>query len=755
MDLSKFSFRLQVFDGEITNTSLRDTINSLKVNSDQIFQWDAERIAVSVEMKVDLPPLGNFQGVDIRSVEPILLVFHLSEYPTDPPKAYPDRIDFPKNSLAHLYVAVNDKPPGFCLVRGGLKEWYANKRISDLIIRIQNWLRDAAAGVLTVDGDEFDPLRLEGYSGTVVYDYDAIVKVAQENQSFHPDSNFALAFFERTHEGSLTFTFQNFITKQNIENTLEVFIKEKAKDQTSASTKKFNFGYILWSLQNDVFDEYDVSLPGDLTSFRAYCTKYKIDFSALERYIAAEDLNNTVLIPVILAIKRPRKIIGYSSNIEFINFYLRVDSPDVEEGAIINNVPVKFQSHNQPLTVEKALKISGLGEAIPGINLVFGCGALGSKVVMHFARSGIVNNLLFDPDNFSSHNLVRHTLLSNHVGMNKAMALEQVIKQIFYSQKLFTFNASRIEKEFLKDELVNKCTWIFDFTASMAFFQRLVNLKNIKGPTLSCGFITHFGKLGILFIEGKDRTPRIDDLKALLYDNYKSHTFISEWLKEEANGANSGLIEVNVGVGCNSETIVLSDEIVSLHAAFFASVIKNEMRHNSGRARMYISKVSNSDSFGVSTYELDIPPLTTLTPLNDPSWEVRIKKSILEVLKSQMGLAMPRETGGVLIGRANYKTKTIHVTDVILEPPDSRSNHVCFFRGIAGLSDEVDVINRESGNQLGYIGEWHTHPFGPDEMSDTDYRTIRKFRRQFNELSSPLPVFLLIVTPTIIVTYVY
>ncbi len=107
------------------------------------------------------------------------------------------------------------------------------------------------------------------------------------------------------------------------------------------------------------------------------------------------------------------------------------------------------------------------------------------------------------------------------------------------------------------------------------------------------------------------------------------------------------------------------------------------------------------------------------------------------------------------MGCANYKTKTIHVTNLIKAPPDSTGNEVCFFRGVKGLPDSIGEINRLSGNQLGYIGEWHTHPFGPNQMSSTDAATVRKYKAEFNHLSTPLPVFLMIITPTHILPYVF
>jgi len=99
--------------------------------------------------------------------------------------------------------------------------------------------------------------------------------------------------------------------------------------------------------------------------------------------------------------------------------------------------------------------------------------------------------------------------------------------------------------------------------------------------------------------------------------------------------------------------------------------------------------------------------------------------------------------------------KAIHVTDIITAPDDSKSNAVCFYRGIYGLPEKVKEINEKSGNQLGYVGEWHTHPFGPNSLSTTDMNTVKRFKKELDSLVNPLPVFLTILTPTHLLSYVY
>ena len=756
-----FSESLLEFAGEITNPALLESIKDLLFflgkKKLKVLVWGDDLIAIPLKVEVDLPPLGNFQNIDIRKSEPILIVVNLKQYPIVPPRVFPDRLGFPKDQLAHLYVAQKGKPPAFCMIRGDLADWYANKRLKDLYIRIENWLRDAANGELTEDGNQFDPIRLEGYRGTMIYDYDQIAEIVNNKRAPLPQTNFAIGLFERNSlEGNLSFKLNRIITAENFKETFDEFKKEKEKDSVVQLKKNFHFGYIVWSDESIAFNHYSVDLPDDWQSFRHFCRRHGIDTGALEKKIAEDDLNFFVLIPVIAAIRRPKKIIGFSGDIEFFNFTLAVNSGDVEGEKIINNVSASFYKHGQPLSRQKAKEISGFHADLGHYALIAGCGALGSKIIMHFARSGSTDYLMIDPDNLSPHNLVRHALLGNSEGLDKAIALKKEIAAVYPYEKLSLLIASKNSgMNCFTPELIKLFNWIFDFTASNAFFQVLVKAEPELNTRVCRAFITDFGNLGVLYFEGKQRNPRIDDLQVMLYAQFRKLEGVAAWLKRESEtkGVN---VTITVGVGCNSETTILADDIVSLHSAYFSGVIKTESNAQpTEKGRIYLNEIKTEPFFYNAPKLINVRPMIVVNALNDPSWQIRVKPGIIEIMKSEMGLAMPNETGGVFIGRSNYKTKTIHIVELIKAPPDSKANAVCFFRGIEGLPQAIAEVNDLTGNQLGYIGEWHTHPFGPNRLSNVDMDTVRRFKKDFDRLPTPLPVFLMILTPTDLLPYVF
>jgi len=753
-----FSSTLADFTEEITNPELQGSLNeicrSLAIKSPKLKLWNDGYVALPLKLPVDLPSLGNYEDLDIRAVEPVVVVFDVKKYPAIPPTVYTDRMDFPKDKLAHLYIAKKERPPAFCLVRGSMADWYAGKRPADLPIRVRNWLRDAALGSLTEDGNQFDPLRIEGYSGRLIFDYEPFAATVLQQQAYNPGENFALAVFKRT--ASLTYKFSEFITVENQTEVVKMLLKAAESKEDDVNADHYHIGYIVWDDRETIHSQYQIDHPEDWQQLKTYALQYGIDMDPLERFLVEKDMNRFKGVPIVLAIRRPKQVIGYSEAIEFSNHMTILDSTDKADGKLINNISVLLFVHNQPLTEKLARRISGITEPIEGIGLIVGCGALGSKVAMHLARSGQVDFIYVDPDKLAPHNMVRHALLPQHVGLNKATSLADAVKEMYPGQSILPVGNIALTDPNLNDEVYNKAyQWIFDFTASEAFFNTVINAMDLKTNVCRAN-ISDKGNLGIMFLEGADRNPRIDDLQVSLYQKYNEVTWVNDWLRSEATDAESGNVMVTVGVGCNSETTLLPDDLVSTHAAFMSANIKRDCRKDDVReGKIYISRVDDKDGYHITTQTFTVPKFTVIYAQNRTDWEVRYAATVIETMKAQMGLKMPNETGGVFLGSVNYKTKTIHVVDIITEPADSVSDEICFHRGIDGLPEKVQEAHEGSGGQIGYIGEWHTHPFGPNTMSTKDMQTARKFKAKLNQMDNPLPVFLTIVTPNGILPYVF
>lgn len=759
MVIEKFSDSLPEYNDNIENPALQDSFKSLEriVGSKlKMLDWGNGRIAVPLDVEVDLPSLGNVESLDIRKTESIILVFDLINYPSASPMVFTDRLDFPKNNLAHLYVAANNRPPAFCYVRGNRDEWYANKRIEDLVVRISNWLRDAAAGELTDDGEQFDPLRLEGYSGTIIYDYDTILDIIINNKPFPYFRMVAIALFEGAKESNKnTFKFVKLLTSENALDTIKEVNEERKKSKDDFSQKIYQYGYIVWGEESSISNYYCVNLPKNWYKFIEFSEMYGIDHNELGNFVEEyPNINEPARYPVIVAIRRPKQLIGYSSSIEFINFCFKIDSDEVKDEKIINKISIDFYSHNQPLTQSQAAQISNFQIKSNFRTIIFGCGALGSKIIMHMSRAGYTDLSLVDPDSLSPHNLVRHALYSEDEGANKALALTNKIKKMYPFQNVIALGIE--DKQVINEKVfIGMHDWVLDFTASPAFFTKLSTIESLTEKNVVSAMISDFGNLGILYKEGNNRNPRIDDLQAHLYGLSLRNANIREWLQREKLANSNNNITVRVGVGCNSETTILSDDKISSHAAYFSGVIKREMSNNSADGKINLCRINDETSYDIGTETINVSPVHIFEAINDTTWSIRVQDEVYKKILKEFSIGGESETGGVFIGYCNHKIKTIYVVDSILAPKDSEANSIHFMRGIDGLPEEIECAIKSSGGQIGYIGEWHTHPKGPNALSDQDMESVSKHKSEFEKLNPPLPVFLTIITPHGLFPFVY
>lgn len=339
--------------------------------------------------------------------------------------------------------------------------------------------------------------------------------------------------------------------------------------------------------------------------------------------------------------------------------------------------------------------------------------------------------------------------------MNKAQAIKDTIEGIFYSDKtvkidIIKESALNIFLSEHREDILNQHSWLIDTTASSMMLNLLSHTDFPN--TLSCCRceIAHQGQLGFLSVEGTNRNPRLDDLQVLMFDMAIEYSAISQWLQsnreQREQMVGSVLEEINIGISCSSETMRLSDELVSLHAASFATgfrrMVKKRRTNNVGRIQ--ISQYSEEGNITTVVQQFDIPPLSIIKARNNPYWQVRLKYGLEKELKKLLRQAIPNETGGLLIGIVNFKRKIIYITRILPAPPDSKSYPYAFVRGIKDIPKKVLEIENLTGGILGYVGEWHSHPTGGPELSCKDKETVEKVKSNLDAI--PLPTHVMIVT---------
>lgn len=90
---------------------------------------------------------------------------------------------------------------------------------------------------------------------------------------------------------------------------------------------------------------------------------------------------------------------------------------------------------------------------------------------------------------------------------------------------------------------------------------------------------------------------------------------------------------------------------------------------------------------------------------------------------SQLSLKKyPNEFGGFLIGYYNNNNKSLVITGSIL-PKKYKGTPNLFNRSSIGIEEQLKDLYEEEPKKY-YVGEWHTHPNGSTQYSNTDLNAM-------------------------------
>jgi integrative and conjugative element protein (TIGR02256 family) len=171
------------------------------------------------------------------------------------------------------------------------------------------------------------------------------------------------------------------------------------------------------------------------------------------------------------------------------------------------------------------------------------------------------------------------------------------------------------------------------------------------------------------------------------------------------------------------------------------------------QGKIQVSVVHWDDTVATDTLTFIIPQLTILRAKTNPSWQVRIDAHVVEKVRALMRKAGKKETGGLLLGLAHRKRQVIYVTDILPPSKDSKGTPYAFKRGVKDYPEIVDDVEAYTGGIIGYVGEWHTHPGGPAELSPTDHRAVGKIRKHLD--SAGLPTHILVFGEREVASFVF
>lgn len=656
-------------------------------------------IGIAGKIKVDA---GSDSLLDCR--EPVVIGLSSDDLENCEPYAFPDRLDFPFERFPHINHPSDNLPATLCLTREAFAEWYVEHTFDDFLQRVKKWFDDAAKDNLikVKQGDSFEPFR-----------------------SHNPSQWFFRVPYEDT-------WIENCEVRRTIYYPISTFDKDDdcfliGNIADSINEDCYGLGMLFVKPASEVCESWFVEYPHTINDMIKFIVEngFHWDINKLVKV-----LNNNSIKPEILVFQmafiRPTIIIGKHTRVDYLTFSIKTS--DLISGnfdCLVREVEV-FDL----LVPDFANFLSATDASMAKKNiLILGCGAIGSKLIFHFVRSGICNLTICDNDTLAPHNLCRHGVCSFSLFGKKVKIIEKELRGLYPRVPLPIKTIDDDILEWLPNQDLSKYDLIIDATASASVMRCIDSIRNKIISPIILFALSERGNIGHLYIN-QSNTTLCSDFYMLMVREAITNKDLSEWIKTEKEYS---LDYVRIGEGCHSNTMILGDDIISAHTASASQAIRKIDSLKGNLALFTFIGISYPGEIYTDRYLLD--SIVSFKCSNADDWEIRIPKSLLDNIKNRAGRVAPKETGGYLMGCVEEKYKRIYVLHTYV-PKNSYNTKSRLRLSTAGWKSEHDkVLDRTSGN-LVYIGDWHSHPIGPLEMSDTDLLT--NYTIIVNEIESPL-----------------
>lgn len=343
--------------------------------------------------------------------------------------------------------------------------------------------------------------------------------------------------------------------------------------------------------------------------------------------------------------------------------------------------------------------MSGVPEADADFHGVLaGTGALGSTLADLWTREGWGHWDLVDHDLLEPHNPVRHIARVGDAGQAKANVVRRHIDALLDTgptdATAIVARANATGHAQL-DAVIGRARLLVDATTTIDVPR---DFSERAGPRVASAFLTPSGRGAVLLLEDAQRLIRASALEAQYYRAVLTQPWGSTHLDDGTH--------VRTGAGCRDRSLVLSHELISLHA----SQLARRIRLGAASDEAQISIWTLDDVTGGIVVERVVPAAPRGEQLM--SWQVRWDEALERQLQQARRAAFPAETGGVVVGVVDHKLRTIHLVDGWPAPNDSQADATGFTRGKENVLEQLEECHRRTHRMVSYVGEWHSHPPG-------------------------------------------
>lgn len=711
------------------------------------------RASIELDVNVEMPQHMKADGVapnGVRRTETVTVVLGPS-YPWTSPAFYL-RTDFPRN-LPHLQPDPPDAWPRPCLIDGNQREYFiqyglVEAGVFNLVHQLVLWLQRAAEGTLIDPEQGWEPALRRDLSHLLIIDAEAC-RAMVDRQGGH---RVLKARFYRS--GPEDASLSNGAAAILQAGTDIVPLKRGDKELlTSQREEDAAFGNtvccVIWpdKLPSGAPFVCEHYMPETVTTLGALrrravqlgCGRPLDAFlSSLDRCFDGYVLSPPVPIAIVLCARRPFHLIGSSSDIELLPYIVELRAgaqrPSLFAAGDDESVAPAMQLDLASPTLLS--RISGAPET--GAAAMLGCGSVGSKMAIHLARSGVQMPVVSDRDILLPHNMARHALARPALALSKAAELARELAHLGQSPKIHEGDlvADLMTREGRRVVLPKEAALAVNTTASLAVREALSSLptKDVN-PRLAEAALFGRGHGAFLLVEGAAHNPTLCDLVAELYATAESDR-LRRLLFDHAYG----LSEIQIGQGCASLTMPMTDMRLSAMTASLTEALLEEMQRQHSDGRIIVG--ATAEHAPDTSWSRQIARPFEVIPIDtSDGWTLRVSQRVLDQIRAEMGRYPEVETGGVIIGTCSARLRAITVVDLLPAPPDSIRSAGRFTLGTSGLKKAINARHRTSGGTLFDVGTWHSH-IADQGPSPLDRQTAQELAAE-----RPPPSVLLIATP--------
>ncbi len=689
-------------------------------------------VVVATNWRVDLPIRFESEGETesgIRSIEAVSWVFPW-EYPLRAPQPKL-REDFPL-TLPHINPVVEGEDISPCIAEVDLTDLLHSSGIEAVFGAMTHWLNNAASGELLCPVQGWEPVRRDNASGLISADTYAI---REELNNYAPVRycRYRYTVFGETNDLVL-----GRIETQTLGSPNSVF---KAKDV--GILNGIRHGLALLLQVDGIVGEYWAESVKTLADLKGLLKKLQLSdaFDARLKHVmatsspkacAARNKARVEEFLVVIAVKRPFSVIGAGNPWELLPY--RVCFTGNSE-RLAGDTPVYAPLMIKSTCPAMLRAVSGVDQDAEAIPISFiGCGSLGSKMALHLAKSGRYEFSLIDDDIFSSHNNARYGAVVDgfdSIGCPKVTLVARDIQALGVRVEPLKVDVLELGKS--KPAIADKkFRYILDTSASLPVRYFLAHHAKLSA-CLMHSILYGKATMGVLAIEGKERSVRVDDLMA-----YTNTLCVKDDLVQKAMYGGA-ITRESFGDGCSSATTIMDDIGLSVLSAALTGKVNQHIgeKNMPDEGRINIGHLDKD-------YQLDwishVLPATYVIPRDtDFGWEIRVLGNIRDQIERE-SKDSPVEQGGVLAGMVCHLSKTIYVTLVVPAPDGTIRTPARLDIATDGLEEIFENIHSATNGQVTFLGTWHSH-LTPSPPSPKDRNTYAKLSNIYD-----LPVVLLIYT---------